>query len=213
MRSCFMKRKNIFKWTIVMLIPILFLGQDMLTGISSKVNAENGSNMVTITEGTNMAVAVSPNHSQIVMDLQGILWTLPMDGGTAKQITDTYVDPSFPDWSPDGKRFAFQSYQGGNYHIWSMNPDGSDLRQLTFGKYDDREPSYSPDGSKIAFSSDRGGSYDIWVLDLATNEVKAWTNTKSEEYQATWSPDGNEIAYVDGKQIKAVDVSGNIRTV
>jgi Tol biopolymer transport system component/imidazolonepropionase-like amidohydrolase len=213
MRSCFMKRKNIFKWTIVMLIPILFLGQDMLTGISSKVNAENGSNMVTITEGTNMAVAVSPNHSQIVMDLQEILWTLPMDGGTAKQITDTYVDPSFPDWSPDGKRFAFQSYQGGNYHIWSMNTDGTDLRQLTFGKYDDREPSYSPDGSKIAFSSDRGGSYDIWVLDLATNEVKAWTNTISEEYQPTWSPDGREIAYIDGKQIKAVDESGNKRTV
>lgn len=213
MRSCFMKRKNFFRWTILMLIPILFLGQDILTGISSKVNAENSSDIVTITEGTNMAVAVSPDHSQLVMDLQGVLWTLPMTGGTAKIITDTYVDPSFPDWSPDGKRIAFQSYQGGNYHIWSMNPDGSDMRQLTFGKYDDREPSYSPDGSKIAFSSDRGGSYDIWVLDLATNELKAWSNTTSEEYQPTWSPDGSEIAYIDGKQLKAVDVAGNIRTV
>src|SRR3954447_18240772 len=98
MRSCFMKRKNIFRWTIFMLISILFLGQAILTGISSKVNAENGSDSVTITEGTNIAVAVSPDHSQLVMDLQGILWTLPMKGGTAKKITDTYVDPTFPDW-------------------------------------------------------------------------------------------------------------------
>ncbi|WP_338450063.1 DPP IV N-terminal domain-containing protein [Niallia oryzisoli] len=208
-----MKRKNIFRWTILMLIPILFLGQDILTGASSKANAENGSKSITVTKGTNIAVTVSPDHSQIVMDLQGILWTLPMSGGKAKKVSDSYVDPSFPDWSPDGERIAFQSYQGGNYHIWSMNPGGSDMQQLTFGKYDDREPAYSPDGSKIAFSSDRGGNYDIWVLDLATNEVKVWTNAKSEEYQPTWSPDGNEIAYVDGKQIKVVDASGNIRTI
>ncbi len=176
---------------------------------------------VTITEGTNISVSVSPDGKSAVMELQGVLWKVPVNGGIAKRITGNYVDPSYPEWSPDGEKIVFQSYLTGNFHIYMMNPDGTNMKQLTHGPYDHREPTFSSNGTKVAFSSDRGGtgSYDIWVLDLMTNELKQWTNTLTEVYQPTWSPSGDEIAYVNNDpfliedMIQAVDEDGNIRTL
>jgi Tol biopolymer transport system component/imidazolonepropionase-like amidohydrolase len=186
---------------------------------------------VSITSGTNTAVALSPDRQTLVMDLQGVFWRLPAVGGSATRITDDLADPAVPDWSPDGETIAFQSYRGGNYHVWTMRPDGCGRRQLTFGQHDDREPQFSPDGARIAFSSDRGGSYDIWVLELRSGELSRRTDSPEEEYPPTWSPDGREIAFVaahrvdapghklgqssqlTARRIDAVDASGRRRTV
>src|SRR5271166_3097405 len=125
---------------------------------------------VTVTEGTNVNVTLSPDHKTIIMDLQETLWSLPAAGGTAKRLTDPFLEPARPDWSPKGDWVAFQSFKGGTFHIWLMKPDGAGVRQLTDGHGDDRDPRFSPDGTQVAFSSDRAfkGSYDIWVVDVAT---------------------------------------------
>ena len=57
---------------------------------------------VTVSEGTSMAVSVSPDGSTLAMDLQGSIWTLPVSGGTAKRITTIFNDARQPAWSPDG---------------------------------------------------------------------------------------------------------------
>jgi hypothetical protein len=38
---------------------------------------------ITVHEGTDFSVTVSPNHQTIIMDLQGLLWSLPIGGGKA----------------------------------------------------------------------------------------------------------------------------------
>jgi Tol biopolymer transport system component len=175
---------------------------------------------ITVHEGTDFSVTVSPNHQTIIMDLQGLLWSLPIGGGTATQITDALTEASHPSWSPKGDLVAFQSYAGGTFHVWTMKPDGSGLRQITTGHGDDREPSFSPDGTKIAFSSDRAfkGSYDIWTVDLATDALKQWTTSEADEFEPTWAPSGSELAFVSGtgvtgKTIEAIAGDGNQRTV
>ncbi len=42
---------------------------------------------VTVSEGTNMAIAVSPDGKTIAMDIQGTIHTLPITGGKAKALT------------------------------------------------------------------------------------------------------------------------------
>ncbi len=154
------------------------------------------------------------------MDLQGSLWSIPIEGGAAKQLTDPMMEPARPDYSPKGGLIAFQAYKGGTFHIWTMKPDGTDVRQRTEGHWDDREPRISPDGSKIAFGSDRAfkGSYDIWVVDLVTGKLTPWTSSPADEYEPAWSPDGSEIAFVsgtgiNGTTIQAVTADGKLRTL
>lgn len=179
---------------------------------------------VTVTEGTNIAPTPSPDGESIVVDLHGILFRLPREGGHAEPLTDVELEPARPDYAPDGDRIAFQAYADGNFDIWTMAPDGRDCQQLTDDFWDDREPKWSPDGSQIAFSSDRGGSYDIWTVDVATGELQQWTDNSVENYEPTWSPDGTEIAYVTAAgdyaddtgvadTIEAVDRDATTRTL
>ncbi|MFT4030824.1 MAG: amidohydrolase family protein [Siphonobacter sp.] len=151
---------------------------------------------VTLTEGTNIAMALSPDHSTLVMDLQGTLWTLPFGGGKAKAITDGLGDCRQPSWSPDGRQIAFQAYWDGNFHIWTVGKDGGNLQQITTGAYDEREPFWSPDGKSIVFSSDRSGNYDIWQLTLADGTLKQVTTDPANEYQPAYTADGTKLIYV-----------------
>ena len=182
------------------------------------------SRSVTVDEGTNMAVAVSGDGTQLVTDLQGFLWTLPAAGGAATPRTDVTLDPALPDWSPTEDRIVFQAYRAGTYDLYTAGPDGSDVTALTQGPADDREPRFSPDGTQVAFASDRRGSYDIWVKDLADGSLTRWTDAATEEFTPGWSPDGDELAYAVGDApavaepvvattIEAVDATGAIRTV
>ena len=181
--------------------------------------------MITISEGTDMAATVSPDQKTIIMDLQGLLYSLPIAGGKAKQISTPYDEDSHPAWSPKHDVVAIQSYAGGTFHIWTILPDGRQRKQITKGHGDDREPSISPDGTTIAFASDRAfkGSYDIWTVDIATGALKQITSNEADEFGPSWSPDGAQIAFVqnigdkrllrvmsvrDGKLAGGVDLDG-----
>jgi Tol biopolymer transport system component len=169
---------------------------------------------VTVSEGTSMSVAVSPDHRLLAIDLQGSIWTLPVHGGDAKRITDVFNDARQPVWSPDGRWITFFGYRDGGYDLWAVAPDGSNQHKLTWGPFDDREPVWSHDGTRIAFSSDRGdplgGSYDIWVLDVRSGEFRQLTKDPSEDYMPSWSPDDRELAFAStrdgGHSVSVVNV-------
>lgn len=154
-----------------------------------------------LTQGTNIAVTVSPDGKQIAFDLQGTLWVMPASGGDAKPITDPIADARAPAWSPDGSRILFQSFIDGSWHLYTVAPDGSNLTQITKGSFDEREPAWSPDGAWIAFSSDRDGTYAIWVTPADGSEPpRLLTITPSNEHSPTWSPDGKRIAFVSDRE-------------
>jgi Tol biopolymer transport system component/imidazolonepropionase-like amidohydrolase len=200
--------------------PVLWICAAALAVICLNAAKNSPTRTVTVTEGTNVNVTVSPDRKTIIMDLQETLWSLPIAGGTAKRLTDPFLEPARPDWSPKGDLVAFQSFKGGTFHIWLMKPDGTGVRQLTDGHGDDREPRFSPDGKKVAFSSDRGFkfNYDIWVADVDSGKLTQWTSSPADEFEPAWSPDGTEIAFVSGTgaagtSIQSVDSAGHSKPV
>jgi Tol biopolymer transport system component/imidazolonepropionase-like amidohydrolase len=159
---------------------------------------------LTVSEGTSMAAALSPDGRTIVIDLQGALWTLAADGGAARRILDDGYDARQPSWSPNSRRIAFQAYGNDGWDIWTINADGSGLEQVTSGPFDDREPAWSPDGTRLAFSSDRFGNYDVCILTLASGEVRRLTTNPANDSYPTWSPNGGEIAFVSDRTERGI---------
>src|SRR5918992_1702885 len=75
-------------------------------------------------EGTWMNVDVSPDGRQVVFDLLGDIYLMPIDGGAASPIE---AGPAFdmqPRFSPDGKQIAFASDRNGATNIWTMDLQG-----------------------------------------------------------------------------------------
>ncbi|MBL1086576.1 PD40 domain-containing protein [Streptomyces actinomycinicus] len=175
--------------------------------------------------GTNASVIVSPDGRQLIMEVQGVLWSLPREGGRATALTHPDLEPTRLSWSPDGSQVAVCGYQGGGFHVWTMEPDGSRLRQLTSGPWDDRGVAWSPDGTRIAFASERGGSpvagssYTIWTVDVRTGELRQLTDGAGvEDYDPSWYPDGSGLVFVragaaGGRTLASVPAEGGSVTV
>ncbi|MEV0172170.1 amidohydrolase family protein [Streptomyces sp. NPDC050803] len=159
---------------------------------------------LTLTAATGGSATLAPAGDRLVAEVQNVLWSVPRAGGPAVALTVPGLEPTRPQFSPDGSRLVVCAYRGGGFHLWSLRPDGSELRQLTDGPWDDRGPAWSPDGTRIAFSSERGGDtvtgspYRIWVLDVGTGELTRLTGREGawEDFDPTWSPDGERVLFV-----------------
>ena len=177
----------------------------------SPVSAQEAKEIdVTVTEGTNFAVAASPDGKTLITDLLGSLWNISAEGGNATRITDVLLEAKEPSFSPDGKQVVFQGFQDADgWDLWTVAPDGSGAKRITSGPYDDMEPQWSHDGTRIAFSSDRSRNYDIWILDVRSGALKQLTTNTAQDYQPAWSPDDKQIAFVSTRELPGQPAPAN----
>ncbi len=89
-----------------------------------------------------------------------LIATVPAAGGKVHRLTDFASFAAAPDWSPDDKLLAFNTYDIGNMHgidqasnVYTMNPDGSHRRQVTTESTDGTMriglPRWSADGARM----------------------------------------------------------------
>ncbi|MCV2369072.1 amidohydrolase family protein [Roseateles oligotrophus] len=158
--------------------------------------------------GTWMSVDVSPDGKQVVFDLLGDLYIMPIEGGEARALTHSIAWEQQARFSPDGKQLAFQSDAGGGDNIWVMNVDGTGARAVT--KEDYRllnNPVWHPSGKYIAarkhYTGTRSaGSGEIWLYHVdgaavsnkgvQLNEKPNWQKDLGEP---ALSPDGKFLYY------------------
>lgn len=172
---------------------------------------------IDVTEGTWMNLDVSPDGKQIVFDLLGDLYTIPVDGEqprTPTKLTSGIGWDMQPRYSPDGSWIAFTSDRMGKNkragdNLWIMRADGSDVRQVsneTFRLLNG--PAWSPDGDYLIgrkhFTSRRSlGSGEIWMYHRAAKSAEAMAgiqltqkpNEQKDVNEPVYSPDGKYIYY------------------
>jgi Tol biopolymer transport system component/imidazolonepropionase-like amidohydrolase len=168
--------------------------------VSPQVQAQTSARelvTVDLVEGTNMAVAVSPDGESLVIALQGVLWLLPASGGDAVALTPPELDAHEPVWAPQGDLIAFYAFAENGFSMWSVNPDGSELTAWTDEDGDSRYPSFLPDGSALLFSNDRDEGYSIWSIDRETKAQARLIGSEETGYERPMQPyfsgDGNAL--------------------
>ena len=105
---------------------------------------------IDMTEGSWISLDVSPDGETIVFDYLGDLFTIPMAGGMATQLTTGMAFDAQPRFSPDGSRIVYTSDADGGQNIWVRSLDGSGTKQVSNGDSNRAEsPEWMPDGDYV----------------------------------------------------------------
>jgi tricorn protease len=122
------------------------------------------------------------------------IWTSPVGGGVAKQITHMPGREMNPVYSPDGKWIAFEAdYKGVNVRdIYIVPAAGGEPIQLTTDPLNDDDPMWSPDSKTIYFLTAMYGDNSIAAVDIATRKI---TRIGAGGAMASLSPDGKVFAF------------------
>lgn len=158
------------------------------------------------TEGTWMSLDVSPDGKTVVFDMLGDIYTMPIGGGEATNISSGVQWDIQPRFSPDGTKIAFTSDRDGGDNIWTMDIDGRDLKQVTKESFTlMNNPTWSPDGNYIAarkhFTTWRSlGTGEIWLYHIGGGSgqqivKRANKDAQKELGEPIFAPDGSGIYY------------------
>lgn len=99
--------------------------------------------------------AISPDGNTIVFTYRGDLYSVPSEGGEAKQLTFHDAHDFMPVWSNDGSKIAFASDRYGNFDIYRMDALGGPATRLTYHSNDEHPYSFSHDSTSVLFGSVR----------------------------------------------------------
>jgi TolB protein len=174
------------------------------------------------------AQAAAPSSGLIAFSLRGrddnnAIYVVRPDGSGLRQLTrpqvrQGYGGDSGPEWSPDGRRVAFErdlpAWGADQFQVHVISANGRGERTLTAGPYDVM-PAWAPDSKRLAFVrlviGDAVTVSSIYEVTLSgeTTELIAGT----ADVSPAWSPDGRAIAFVrlirGTPQLFVADASGS----
>jgi Tol biopolymer transport system component/imidazolonepropionase-like amidohydrolase len=189
---------------VCLVISFIALG---LSASAQKWNIENPPGPAkkvsfTVDEGTWMNVDVSPNGQNIVFDLLGDIYTIPVKGGKATLLAGGRAYDVQPRYSPDGKQISYTSDRDGGDNIWVMNADGGNKHPITKETFRLlNNASWSPDGQYLVarkhFTGTRSlGAGEMWLYNKNGGDGIQLTKRKNDQQDA-----GEPIISPDNKYV------------
>ncbi|MDA0986405.1 MAG: amidohydrolase family protein [Bacteroidetes bacterium] len=155
-------------------------------------------------EGTWISVDVSSDGKNILFDLLGDIYLMPITGGSAKLLSGGNSYETQPRFNPKGNKISYISDKDGVENIWIMDSDGANQKQLT--KEKERQlnnVTWSPDGNYLVarkhYRNTRSlGSGEVWLYNIFGGDGSQITKRRNWEQDAgepCYSPDGKYLYY------------------
>lgn len=134
------------------------------------------------------------------------------DGETPRVVMRSAEPIISPDWSPDGSRMVYVSFEDRKPVIYLQSLRDGARRALANFKGSNSAPAWSPDGSKLAMVLTRDQGSQLYVMDLATEQVTRLTHGGSIDTEPVWTPDGQSLLFTSDRggspQIYRIAASG-----
>jgi Tol biopolymer transport system component len=134
----------------------------------------------------------------------GVIYTINPDGSGKTRVTNTRVGGYAIDYSPDGKKITYTSYEGYNdgnptgkqkdAEIYTIDVDGGGKTNVTNNNRYDESSSYSPDGKRIAYAGWDGHDLEIYTIGVHGKNGVRLTNNATNDASPVYSPNGKKIA-------------------
>ena len=127
------------------------------------------------------------------------LYTIPIEGGEARQITYASERVASPRWSPDGKMLAcLRDYSGDeNFDVFLIDPSAGEMRNLTPDTPDEAinwSARWLPDQSGLVYVSNRDGRFATYLISTDGGIRKRLTEHAYSDLVAKPSLDGRWVA-------------------
>lgn len=148
--------------------------------------------VVTVDEGTELAVQRTPDGATLLLDLQGSIWSMPISGGPARRLTPDLMEMINSHLSPDGKWLAVQAYIDGVWNIWRVSANGRRRERVTSSLTDATNPRWSRDGQMLAYIVTDGDRSALRIRKMATGEEREFA-LRSGAQDIEWTSDGRGI--------------------
>lgn len=97
--------------------------------------------------------AISPDGKTVAFSYKGDIWTVPANGGQARQITTNPAYDAYPVWSPDSRQIAFASSREGSLDIYVVGRDGGTPRRVTTDSGDEYPMAWRNDSTILLKAS------------------------------------------------------------
>ena len=120
------------------------------------------------------------------------IWLVPVEGGSARQLTSGALGELYPRHTPDGQYVLYHSW-GSPRRIWRIPRQGGPPVALTPADLDATFGDISPDGATLAFVVTEGERERVYTVPFAGGTPRLLT--KSPATLPRWSPDGKWIAF------------------
>lgn len=182
------------------LIPELCTAQadSILVSKLETYNIETGERKVIYrTEGHIEAPNWSVDGSYFLFNSEGKLYTLPVKGGTPKELNTGFADNANNDhgFSFDGKQLAIShSPEGEGSKIYVVPAEGGTPKLVT-----PNAPSYwhgwSPDGDTLVYPAQRDGEFDIYAIPVDGGQEIKLTDAPGLDDGAEYTPDARWIYF------------------
>jgi Tol biopolymer transport system component len=122
------------------------------------------------------------------------IWTLPLEGGEPRRITDGNDFDFNPTFHPDGRSVVFARWRKGSARLWEVPARGGEAVQLTSaeGEDEDKGPDVSPDGRTLLYV------HETRTIELLAYSLRNGTRLQlSRELESVGTvavtPDGAEV--------------------
>ena len=152
----------------------------------------HGPAVAQVTTPQRMYGEVAINSTTIAFSFAGQIWEVSRAGGTARRLTTSAEDHSFPVYSPDGTRLAFT--RGTSLYV--MPAGGGEPKRLTWFPRTPYPRAWTPDGKMILYCAARDGDGNMRALLVPADGGPETLLPLNPVRFASYSPDGKRLALV-----------------